>query len=355
MPRPIPTTRFLPPLAGLSAAGLAATTLPGGVAVLVGGLVAATVVLGHTMVNAARSLGPGDRGVDLAGLSGEPADGVVPIVPLSGAVGDPNPARPETRRFVAWDGVPIGVSHGSRPDPRVLRGRIGLACLFIGRDGSGWDGDDVARAIGAAIRAGRWLEAEAIRWGAAVNLELLDTYFLADDAQDEGIAVVASLDPYESILEESDQELRALASASRAASALGFADFAGLACEVARRVDHDRMIWLVLTHRSGRSFALPAEPGRYPGVGVAVVHARDSSSTARLVGAPCVDPATIAHELLHLFGATDKYGTSLATFAEGSVTRRDIMRLSLPRLRDLRIDPLTAAEIGWIRPGRAGP
>jgi hypothetical protein len=63
---------------------------------------------------------------------------------------------------------------------------------------------------------------------------------------------------------------------------------------------------------------------------------------------PRSDPVTYAHELLHLFGASDKYDvSSLQGFPAGSVTERDIMRTGRRRLDRLRIDPLTAEEIGW--------
>ncbi len=60
-----------------------------------------------------------------------------------------------------------------------------------------------------------------------------------------------------------------------------------------------------------------------------------------------MDPTTVAHELLHLFGATDKYGVALRSFRPGSVTSRDIMRLNHDLLSRMTIDPLTASEVGW--------
>ena len=59
------------------------------------------------------------------------------------------------------------------------------------------------------------------------------------------------------------------------------------------------------------------------------------------------DPVTVVHELLHLFGATDKYGQALRSFVPGSVTSRDVMRLNEERLSRLRVDALTAFEVGW--------
>ena len=60
------------------------------------------------------------------------------------------------------------------------------------------------------------------------------------------------------------------------------------------------------------------------------------------------DPVTIVHEVLHLFGASDKYGVPLRSFAPGSVTNRDVMRLDETSLLRVQIDPLTAREIGWL-------
>ena len=56
--------------------------------------------------------------------------------------------------------------------------------------------------------------------------------------------------------------------------------------------------------------------------------------------------------LLHLFGASDKYGYALKAYAPKSVTTRDVMRLSEGRLARLRIDSGTAAEIGWTADGK---
>ena len=51
--------------------------------------------------------------------------------------------------------------------------------------------------------------------------------------------------------------------------------------------------------------------------------------------------------MLHLFGASDKYGVGLRSFAPKSVTSRDIMRLNHDQLARMTIDPLTASEVGW--------
>ncbi len=85
---------------------------------------------------------------------------------------------------------------------------------------------------------------------------------------------------------------------------------------------------------------------------LAVCYPRESSFPEPLTGSPRVDPVTVVHEMLHLFGATDKYGRSLRDFAPGSVSSREVMRLSETRLSRLRIDPSTAEEIGWVYQGK---
>jgi hypothetical protein len=87
---------------------------------------------------------------------------------------------------------------------------------------------------------------------------------------------------------------------------------------------------------------------------LAVCYAREASFTEPVVRAPGPDPVTFVHELLHLFGATDKYGVPLSEFPPGAVTACDVMRLDRTRLARLHVDPLTAAEIGWVSRMRGG-
>jgi hypothetical protein len=220
--------------------------------------------------------------------------------------------------------------------------------MFVGRDGCEWSSREIAEAYDSLVRMGRWLEKEAARWGAPLNFEVIDTYFAAADDHDETVELASSLDPFENTIDEVDVDLRGIASASRAAARLGFADLTALMSQMDRLVDHDQTVWFVHLLREGRSRAVTADHLSLPGVGLALCYGRESSASARLVGPPYVDPVTLTHELLHLFGATDKYGTPLTTFPGQSVTSRDIMRLDHERLSRLRIDAMTAWEVGWI-------
>ncbi len=286
-----------------------------------------------------------------------PADGVVPVVPLDGALGTVNAARPGLLAFRSIASVPpISLRLRSRVEGRPLKGRIGVFSVFVGRDRASWDDREIAEAYDSLERMGRWLEREAGRWSIALNVELIGTYFVADDPLEaEEVEIANALDPFETILDEADSDVKGIASASRAAAQLGFADLAALIDEVDPRVDHDATLWIIHLLRSGRSSAITADLFDYPGVGVALCYARESACSGPLAGLPYVDPVTLAHEMLHLFGAKDKYGTALKSFPADSVSSRDVMRLSRSRLGQLRVDPLTASEIGWLDGGDRRP
>jgi hypothetical protein len=86
------------------------------------------------------------------------------------------------------------------------------------------------------------------------------------------------------------------------------------------------------------------------GVALAVCYLREASFPEPLPrnASARVDPVTVVHELLHLFGASDKYGHPLREFEPGTVTRHEVMRLSESRLSRLRIDERSARELGWF-------
>ncbi len=93
--------------------------------------------------------------------------------------------------------------------------------------------------------------------------------------------------------------------------------------------------------------AIPDDLTELIGVSLALCYAREANFPEPLHRPPYTDPVTVVHELLHLFGASDKYAVPLSSFPPGSVTSRDVMRLDSSRLERLRIDRATAAEIGW--------
>jgi hypothetical protein len=281
-----------------------------------------------------------------------PADGVVGIQPVRGVLGTPNTIDPRFRRFENLE--PPGSE--SKAPPRAsagfppLLGDVVIFSLFLGRDGQAWSDAEIAQALRALIRAGTWLEKQAIRWGAPVNLHVAETYFQAEDpaGSSEGDVEIESYQRGQEFeLDDAQAGLKVVVAASRAAARLGFADASALTSILGERVDGDVRVWLVHVRSGGRSRAVPEVDSGLPGVNLAVCHARETDFPEPLSGAPFSDPVTFVHELLHLFGAQDKYGYPLHTYSLGSVSERDIMRLDANVLSRLRIDPATAREIGW--------
>ncbi len=280
-----------------------------------------------------------------------PADGSVDILPLPGLLGRDNREDPRWRRFGSLDNSDVPSKPGGprrEPAPDLL-GRVAIFSIFVGADGRGWTDAEIARGLGAIERAGGWLERQAIRHGAPVQIGLSSAYFQAEAPAAGPIELSFRGEGDDIGPMEADPGTKYLAMASQAAAGLGFRDVGDLMTQVGDRAEADRRAWLLHVRQAGRSIAIPTRESGIDGVSLAVCFAREASFPEPLVGPGRVDPTTVVHELLHLFGASDKYGQSLGSFPPGTVSSSEVMRLDQDWLRRLRIDRLTASEIGWIR------
>ncbi len=279
-----------------------------------------------------------------------PPEGVVPL-PFEPA--EANPASPRHARYVGpfrdADRTPDrpGMPWRRTPCP-PLRGRVVLVSLFLGADGRGWSDAEVARHLASLERAARWMEEEAGRYGARVGVGVADVYFAVDGETAEEVEIQVAQSGGELGLFEADMGIRAITLMSRAAASLGFRDAVDFVQEVAARLPGATVAWLLHLRLAGRSFAVPLDRTDLEGVSLAFCHARQANFTEPLIRPPVPRAAVLAHEVLHLFGAQDKYGWPLSHFRAGGVTDRDVMRLESERLADLRVDPITASEIGWL-------
>jgi hypothetical protein len=191
------------------------------------------------------------------------------------------------------------------------------------------------------------MQNEADRHGAGVAVGLADAYFRVEGDRTPETEIGAAWDGSGLGLFEMNTIARSLTLMSRAAAQLGFHDSVDLVREVTGRLDGAIPVWLLHLPRAGRSFAVPLDLTEQDGVSLALCYAHSKEFSDSIIRSPIPDAAMIAHEILHLFGASDKYGVPLGSFRPGLVTNRDIMRMDLPRLERLRVDPLTARELGW--------
>lgn len=275
------------------------------------------------------------------------ADGEVGLVPLDGVLSRPNGEEP---RLGAFRALEARSDPHPPPDPGVphLLGRVAVISVFIGRDGKRWSDAEVARAHTSIKRACVWLEREAMRWHAPVNLDVADTYFIdfEPERRDVEVSFVPEGDSHAPF--EAKAVTKALVDISRSAARLGFRDASEMFAQINARVPADARVWLVHPRCAGRSMAIPADLTELLGVSLALCYAREANFPEPLRRPPYTDPVTVVHELLHLFGASDKYAVPLSVVPRGSVTARDVMRLDSSKLDRLRIDRATAAEIGWF-------
>ncbi len=281
------------------------------------------------------------------------ADGRVEVASLSGVQNTPNTLDARFGVYVGLvdhDSRSIATSDLFRPASRrspSLIGRVLMVSIFVGRDGRSWSDGEIAEAHSELHRAAVWIERQAIRHKAAVNLELSGTYFRFNDDSDDEVALAFIHEGDDIGPLEDRATTKALVIASRTAAQHGFQDASDFFQGIAARTSADALVWLIHPRQAGRSFALPLEDSDLWGVSLAVCYPREASFPEALRGAARPDPVTIVHEFLHLFGATDKYGRDLREYPRGLVTRREIMRLSETRLSRLQIDELTALEMGW--------
>ncbi|MHC5544449.1 hypothetical protein ACYOEI_39980, partial [Singulisphaera rosea] len=118
-----------------------------------------------------------------------PADGEVELVPISGTRGEPNEQDPRFSSFrsiereetVEWMPATGDVA------PPPLLGKVAILSVFLGRDGCRWSDVEIAEAQAATLRAGRWIEREAIRWEAPVNIAVAETYFETDEDESDDV------------------------------------------------------------------------------------------------------------------------------------------------------------------------
>lgn len=287
-----------------------------------------------------------------------PADGIVDIAPLPGFPSTPNAVDPRFGRFIG----PAAL--GEQPDtPRPgsipqLLGRVVCVSVFIGRDGQRWSEQEIARSHTSLLKAGIWLEAQAARWSAAVNLEVAGVYFEVNDPtrEDDEVAFELASEGLDQAPFDVDAGPKLLGGLSRAAVTLGFPSARSMISLVEQRLAADAIVWLVHPRRAGTSMAFPATETGLAGVNFAVCFARETPLPTPLGSRPpWTDPVTVVHELLHLFGASDKYAPSLTSYPAKSVTERDVMRLTESALSRLRVDRRTAEEIGWAGSGGGRP
>lgn len=272
------------------------------------------------------------------------------VATVAGVRGEPNPARLQFQRYLSSQPDFSSTDGRARlPNAKgtALTGRVVLVSFFLGKNGKRWSADEIGRVLASLQRSAQWIETESLRWGAQLEVAVSDTYFEGGDELEEDVEIEVVTEPFQMGLFEAHSIEKNLAAVSRASVKLGFHGVADWVDRIGARIDADRVVWLIHPRFAGRSHAITHEVSLLDEALMAICYAQEADLPSPAKGSLGGDSATYAHEILHLFGATDKYDVGLDAFPEGSVTPRDIMRLEANALARLRVDLLTAAEIGW--------
>jgi hypothetical protein len=321
--------------------------------------------LSLVIINLGRAIGPDGTSNSVPrsypGPGAVRASSTVNIVSLVGVRKVANFRNRKFQRFESGAELPVVdppphqlSSRTTRGQPPQLLGNWVMVSLFAGCDGRPWSESEIAGRLDSMLSAGRWVAGEASRYRMALALGVCDTYFAVEDDSTEEVEIGFAPEGDDIGPAEADQITKALILMSRGARQLGFRDATDMVERIAARLPGSRSVWFLHIRRGGRSLAIPLDLTELHGVCLAVCFAREASFTEPIVKLPGADAATFVHELLHLFGATDKYGVPLSEFPPGTVTAYDVMRLDHARLARLRVDPLSAAQIGWVSRMRGG-
>lgn len=218
-----------------------------------------------------------------------------------------------------------------------LHGRVFTAIVWIESPGSRWSLEEKRMAERAVRSAEAWIMRQAQHWG--TNLKFVT------DARRHFVARLPKLPRGYGAGEDHDVE-------AWIDLITPYVDWRSpgeflTQVQIDMQVDHAHL--LLLVRREGRSYAATSRGGQdeFDALSVAVCFF-DGDGTGVL-------PATVAHELLHLYGAWDLYESPYNSRAQAAHAKRlflnDIMQASSPSINELAVKDLTAWRLGWRHTG----
>lgn len=247
-------------------------------------------------------------------------------------------------RIIVKPKMPDDTSENSRNigSAKVLSGRIFVLSVFVGPISNPWKQSDISRQKQKVFEAERWLKMQALRYGKQVDFENSaygsDGTFIDNDMPEHCDSADAYSYPAKVLLK------------------MGFQNHSSFIEWVGRNTQCTQSLVVVFSNTYGRSFASPVSkdlyqfnPQRY-NLDCCFIY-RGSSPDVRESGA-----GTIAHEILHLFGAWDLYeldNTDRVRAGKTSVMfPRSIMIRDYYNIWDMQIDEITAWLVGLKEDGK---
>lgn len=211
--------------------------------------------------------------------------------------------------------------------------------LFLDDNESSWTETEVSEFWYNSIETGySYLETEAARYG--VDLELEKAGYATDPSH--GISLKYNGIVTANLMEESvSHDIF-----DQAAASLGFSSVEDMNQYLQSYSGKSQVAYVIALDKPGRSYAHPAQaPSHNSLIEYCVVFSSNLNSTVD------TSAATIAHEVLHLFGAEDYYDPYGTTPKRAELAKtlypNDIMHITATDVNTLTAGAFTAYTVGW--------
>lgn len=219
-----------------------------------------------------------------------------------------------------------------------LQGDVVVHLFFVNDEESQWDQDTITQITDKQILLGLdYLEKEAARYGVTLNFSV-DSHTTGSKT---GTPIV-----YEGKISKGKEHTVDIP--SKIAGQFGYESGGVMYADLQGQVAGQETIWLFLVNKDGVSYARKQYEGDFyrPTLEFGVIFERylnekydmdDNTHRA----------ATVAHEILHLYGAIDMYTPADLKKILKPIYPKDIMLLDYHNIADMTVGPYTAYSVGW--------
>ena len=226
-----------------------------------------------------------------------------------------------------------------------LQGNIKVHLFFVDDQESRWDRDTVEQFTSKQILPGlHFLENEAKRYGVALDFSV-ESHTTGSKT---GTPII-----YEGNISKSKNHT--LDIPTKIVGQFGCEDADQMYTKLYAQNDHNEVIFLFLVNKDGVSYAVTQGDGDFyhPYLEFGVVFKRHLDKDFG-IDDNTHPAASVAHEILHTYGAIDMYTPIEVKKLLKPIYPRDIMLLDYLNIEDMEVGSYTAYSVGWINQAPTG-
>lgn len=220
----------------------------------------------------------------------------------------------------------------------LLLENIQVHVFFTDDNESSWTKQEINAYFNTQIKLGfEFIEKEAKRYG----IPLTVTYELYGTALGKGQVI-----KYEGVVSDGSDGHHDLDTVNHAARDIGYSNKAAMYYDLFEKNDYCEVVFLSVFNKDGISYAhQQAEDNGSAIVEGAVVFTSYLDYDFKLNENTHM-AATVAHEILHLFGAQDLYEEEFKDYAKTKYSN-DIMLMDYRNIEEMIVGKFTAYSVGW--------